>query len=124
MRVELRPAYPIRTARLALRPYVESDVEAVLDLNSRPDVVRYIPSGVLDRDGAVALVERRLGEIAITAECNRILVAATIPPDDRVIGEFMLKVLSEPPAAAGGPAGDLRSSRRSSSPASGGRAGP
>ena len=86
-----RPDYPIRTERLLLRPYLESDLEAVLDLNSRPDVVRYLPWGVLDRDGAVARVQRCLGETAIDETTSRIVLAATIPPDNRVIGEFMLK---------------------------------
>jgi len=93
--MDLRPTYPLRTERLLLRPYAESDIEAVVDVNSRPDVVRYIPWGVLDREGAAALLARRMGETAITDANHHIVLAATIPPDDRVVGEFMLKILSE-----------------------------
>ena len=46
---------------------------------------------VPDRDGAVARVQRCLGETAIDETTSRIVLAATIPPDNRVIGEFMLK---------------------------------
>jgi hypothetical protein len=36
----LRPTYPIETARLQLRPFCGGDYDAVLDLQSRPEVAR------------------------------------------------------------------------------------
>jgi RimJ/RimL family protein N-acetyltransferase len=93
--MELRPTYPIRAERLALRPFVESDLEAVLDLESREDVVRYLMWPPMDREAAAAFVTKRLGQTAIDGEGTGILLAATIPPDDRFIGEFMLRLTSE-----------------------------
>lgn len=93
--VELRPAYPIRTKRLVLRPYLESDLEAVLDVESREDVVRYLRWGPMDREAAVAYLERRMAQTEIDGSTGAIIVAASIWPDDRVIGEFMLKLIDE-----------------------------
>jgi RimJ/RimL family protein N-acetyltransferase len=93
--VDFRPEYPIRTTRLALRPFVASDVEAMLDLESREDVVQHLPWGVMDRAAAEAQVARRVTQTAITGDHTAIVLAATIPPDDRMIGEFMLQLSSE-----------------------------
>ena len=38
----LRPRYPIETERLLLRPYREADVDVLHDIQSRPEVVRYL----------------------------------------------------------------------------------
>jgi RimJ/RimL family protein N-acetyltransferase len=91
----LHPAYPIRTARLVLRPFTADDLEAVLDLESRPDVVRYLNWEPMDREAAEALVQRRLGLTAIEGDGTAIVLAATVPLDGRLIGEFMLLLASE-----------------------------
>lgn len=93
--MDYQPDYPIRTARLALRPYVPSDIDALFDLESREDVVEHLPWGVMDRAAAEAHLERRLSQTAITGDHTAIVLAATIPPDDRMIGEFMLRLESE-----------------------------
>jgi RimJ/RimL family protein N-acetyltransferase len=38
----LRPEYPIETERLLLRPYREDDIDVLHDIQSRPEVVRYL----------------------------------------------------------------------------------
>ena len=40
------PRYPIRTERLLLRPYRRSDLDALVDVRSREEVVRYLEWGV------------------------------------------------------------------------------
>ena len=92
--MQLRPAYPIRTERLALRPFLASDVEAVLDLESREDVVRYLNWPPMDRDAVEAFVKRRLGQGVIDADSPALLLVATVPPDDKLVGELMLRVTS------------------------------
>ena len=93
-RLPLRPAYPIRTERLVLRPFTPSDLDAVADMQSRPDVVRYHRWDVMDREAAEAFLERRLGQTAIDGDNTAIVLAATIPPSDRMVGEFMLRLTS------------------------------
>jgi RimJ/RimL family protein N-acetyltransferase len=93
--VQLRPAYPIRLERVVLRPFVESDFDAVLDMQSRPELVRYLMWDVMDAEAVKTFLERRLRQSAIDGDDSALVLAATIPPSDRVIGEFMLRLSSE-----------------------------
>jgi RimJ/RimL family protein N-acetyltransferase len=93
-RLPLRPAFPIRTERLILRPFVQSDFDVVFDMQSRPEVVQYLMWDVMDREAVQTFLERRLRQTAIEADDAAIVLAATIPPSDRVIGEFMLRLTS------------------------------
>ena len=95
VRLPLRPSYPIRLERVVLRPFVASDFDAVLDMQSRPELVRYLMWDVMDADAVRTFLERRVRQTAIEAEDNALVLAATIPPSDRVIGEFMLRLSSE-----------------------------
>jgi RimJ/RimL family protein N-acetyltransferase len=95
VRLPLRPNYPIRTERLVLRPFVDADFDAVLDIQSRPEVVRYLMWDVMDADAVRTFLDRRLRQTAIEAEDQAIVMAATVPPADRLIGEFMLRLTSE-----------------------------
>ncbi|HJP88238.1 MAG TPA: GNAT family N-acetyltransferase [Candidatus Limnocylindrales bacterium] len=94
VRLPFRPAFPIRTERLVLRPFLASDFDAVYDIESRPEVVRYLMWDVMDRDAVQVFLERRLRQTAIEAEDQALLVAITVPPSDRVIGEIMLRLSS------------------------------
>ena len=86
----LHPHYPIRTDRLALRPITSADADAMLEYKSDPDVVRYVPYDVLDRDG----VERRIGsawgrsvfDVPGDAACLGVEEAAT----GRLVGDVVL----------------------------------
>jgi RimJ/RimL family protein N-acetyltransferase len=60
----LRPEYPVRTARLLLRPLTSSDTDALLAYRSRPDVCRYVPFEPMDRQ---VISGRLAGQWAITA---------------------------------------------------------
>lgn len=64
---ELRPAYPIRTERLLLRPLTVSDVDALLAYRSRPDVCRYVPFEPMDRQ----LIRERLAGQWATVRVDR-----------------------------------------------------
>lgn len=93
-RLPLRPAYPIRTERLLLRPFVASDFDAVLDMQSRPDFVQYLMWDVMDRDAVAAFMERRVRQASIEAGDGALVLAITLPPSNRVVGELMLRVSS------------------------------
>jgi RimJ/RimL family protein N-acetyltransferase len=85
---------PIRTERLVLRAFSNTDFDAVLDMQTRPDFVRYLMWDVMDRDAAGAFLERRLRQTSIEAEDGALVLAITVPPSDLVVGELMLRVPS------------------------------
>jgi RimJ/RimL family protein N-acetyltransferase len=92
--VQLRPSYPIQLERVRLRPFVQSDFDAVHDMQTRPEVVRYLMWDVMDREAVQAFLERRLRQSAIDGDDAALVLAAVIPPSDRMIGEFMLRLSS------------------------------
>ncbi len=58
---------PLYTARLRLRAFVPGDVAFMLDVKSRPDVVRYLYEDVQDEAAVQALVGRRVTQTALKA---------------------------------------------------------
>ncbi|MCW2815668.1 MAG: hypothetical protein JWN84_3123 [Nocardioides sp.] len=54
---------PLHTERLVLRQVRDSDVDAVLGYCGDADVTRYLPFGVLDREGVLARVQRWRDEL-------------------------------------------------------------
>ena len=52
--------YPLRTARLVLRPYLMSDFDDLYDIQSRPEVARYLLIGARDRDQVRDVLEARI----------------------------------------------------------------
>ena len=55
------PEYPIRTARLLLRPYRPDDVDAVYAYERLPETARYLENEPMSLAEAKALVIRRVG---------------------------------------------------------------
>jgi RimJ/RimL family protein N-acetyltransferase len=85
-----RPDYPIRTARLDLRPFRPDDFDDVLALRSRPDVARYLLTGPLDRDGVRDLLKRAATETRLGEEGQRLALAAVRRDTGTVIGDLVL----------------------------------
>jgi RimJ/RimL family protein N-acetyltransferase len=56
-----QPEYPIRTARLLLRPYRPGDIDAVYAYERLPETARYLANEPMSRAEAQALVTRRIG---------------------------------------------------------------
>lgn len=56
---------PIETRRLRLRRYTLDDVPFLLDLKSRPDVIRYLYEDVESEDEIVARVSRRMSQVKL-----------------------------------------------------------
>ena len=92
----LRPTYPVRTDRLALRPFVVDDVDAMLGYRSRPDVCRYLPFEPQDR---ATLIERLAGPILsrsdLTAEGQALTLGAWRRDTGELAGDVILFLRSE-----------------------------
>ncbi|MEV6488163.1 GNAT family N-acetyltransferase [Actinoplanes sp. NPDC051633] len=89
-----RPTYPIRTARLTLRPVTLDDLDDVHSWQRRPDVVRWmLGAGTRTREEARASVIAMAGEDALRAEGDCLTLAAAT--DAGVIGTVELVWRSE-----------------------------
>jgi RimJ/RimL family protein N-acetyltransferase len=88
--------YPVRTARLLLRPFAAGDLDAVYDLQSRPDVTRYLLYDVRDREQArESLRERiRAGQPGHDSDHLILALAVVLPETGAVIGDVGLFWLS------------------------------
>ncbi len=58
--MSLHPSYPIRTERLDLRPHRMEDLDDLLAFHSDPDVVRYVPWPVRDREQTRTALKAKL----------------------------------------------------------------
>ncbi|KJK49355.1 acetyltransferase [Lentzea aerocolonigenes] len=89
----LRPDYPIRTARLVLRPFQEDDLDVFHAYRSLPEVHRYLYNDTASREGVAELLARRINEHELTEEGQRLALAVCL--DEEVIGDVALKWTNE-----------------------------
>lgn len=85
----LRPAYPITTARLLLRPFVAGDLDDLHAIHSRPDVARFLYWEPRTRDEVAAVLQTRQGEVSIGRRGDRLALAVVLP-DGHLLGEVVL----------------------------------
>jgi RimJ/RimL family protein N-acetyltransferase len=89
----LRPEYPIETERLLLRPYREADIDVLHDIQSRPEVVRYLYWEPRTREQ----VERVMRESSaqIEGEGNALELAIQPRGSETMVGDVVLMYRSE-----------------------------
>lgn len=86
----LRPAYPIETERLLLRPFTMDDHDDALAYYSRPDVVRYLYWEPFTTESFPDRMARLVRSTALE-QAGDALILAVVPRDlGRVIGDVML----------------------------------
>jgi RimJ/RimL family protein N-acetyltransferase len=90
----LKPEGPIATGRLVLRPYAQTDLDDLYDIQSRPEVMRYLYQDVHSRDQAGEALERKMRGTALIDEGDTLTLAVVLPEDGRVIGDVILKWMS------------------------------
>lgn len=88
----LRPEYPIRTQRLALRPYRPSDLDYLADVMSRPDVMRYLYDEPRSRHQAAEVLDRRVRERTIESQGDILHLAVEV--EGAVVGDVLLSYVS------------------------------
>ena len=86
----LRPAYPILTARLALRPFAAEDLDALHAIQSREDVTRFLYWGPRTREQVAETLETRAGQTAILAEGDGLVLAVERRGSGALIGSVNL----------------------------------
>jgi RimJ/RimL family protein N-acetyltransferase len=88
----LRPAYPITTPRLVLRPFTPADLDALHKIQSRPDVVQYLYEEPRTPEQTREVLERYAAVTALEREGDALRLAVTVA--GAVIGHVMLQWLS------------------------------
>ncbi len=91
----LHPSYPLRTERLDLRPHRRSDLDDLLAFHSDPEIVRYVPWPVRDREQTRVALEAKLTQDQVTEEGQWLVLAIELRETGTVIGEALLKWASE-----------------------------
>lgn len=91
----LRPTYPLRTERLDLRPHRTDDLDDLYAFHSRPEVVRYTPWPVRDREETRKALEKKLAQDVLTEPGQWLVLAIELRETGTVIGEVLLKWASE-----------------------------
>jgi RimJ/RimL family protein N-acetyltransferase len=86
----LRPAYPIATARLLLRPFTPEDLDDVWAYQRQPAVARYLPWEPRDREQSQRAVDQMVKETGLADEGDCLSLAVVRPDDDRVVGQVEL----------------------------------
>jgi RimJ/RimL family protein N-acetyltransferase len=89
-----KPAYPIYTARLTLRPYTLGDLDDLHAVQSHPEVSRYLYWEVRDRKGVREDLRRKTGESVIREIGDRLSLAVVWREVERVVGGVTLQWLS------------------------------
>jgi RimJ/RimL family protein N-acetyltransferase len=83
-----RPDFPLRTARLTLRPCVRGDLDAMYDIQSRPDVTRYLLYDARTREQVRAVLEQRIRAVGL--ERDALNLAVVLSETGVVIGDVVL----------------------------------
>jgi RimJ/RimL family protein N-acetyltransferase len=90
----LEPALPLETERLLLRPFTAADLDALLAIESRADVARYLYWQPRSEGEVRELLEKKVSESAIRADGDALRLAVVLKPSSDLIGECMLRLLS------------------------------
>lgn len=85
---------PISTERLILRTFVDADLDALHELHSHPDVVRYLEWGPWSREDARQALAKRKRRTDLAAEGDVLGLAVQRRDTGAVIGEVILTWVS------------------------------
>jgi RimJ/RimL family protein N-acetyltransferase len=86
----VKPAYPVETDRLLLRPFAVTDFEALLAIQSRADVARYLYWDPRTAAEVPETLDTKVRATAIVAEGDSLSLAAVLRETGEVIGEGSL----------------------------------
>lgn len=88
-------SFPLRTARLDLRPHRWGDLDDLLAFHGDPEVVRHVPWPVRDRAATEETLRTKLGQGSWRGPGEWMVLAIELRETSTVIGEVLLKHESE-----------------------------
>jgi RimJ/RimL family protein N-acetyltransferase len=86
----VKPAYPIQTERLFLRPFAETDFDALLAIQSRADVARYLYWDPRTAAEVRETLDTKVRATAIITEGDNLSLAAVSRETGEMIGDCSL----------------------------------
>jgi RimJ/RimL family protein N-acetyltransferase len=92
--VKLAPVYPIRSARLLLRPLTVADVDDLVEYRSIPEVCRYVPFEPQAAEDVIARISGVWRTQTIDQEGDAITLGAELVESGKLIGDLMVRWLS------------------------------
>ena len=90
-----RPDYPVRTPRLALRPFTPDDLDALHEFHRRPEVTRYLYHEPRNRAEVSVLLQGKIAASALPAEGKALCLAAELAATGDLVGDCTLFWLSQ-----------------------------
>lgn len=91
----LSPTYPVRSARLLLRPLTEPDAGALLAYRSRADVCRWVPFEPMDMATILNRLSTNMARTTIDEEGDTLFLGVELAGGGPVVGDVMLRWVSE-----------------------------
>jgi RimJ/RimL family protein N-acetyltransferase len=89
------PTWPIYTERLLLRPFNDGDLQALYEMQSDEEVVRYLYHDVRSLDEARTALTRKIAAVGIAGEGDGLGVAVVLPDTGDVVADLSLWCVSE-----------------------------
>ena len=86
---------PIETERLVLRPHRMDDLDDLARFHGDPEVVRYVPWPVRDREATEETLRVKLTQTELVAHGQWLVLAVEVRSTGRVVGEVLLKWASD-----------------------------
>jgi RimJ/RimL family protein N-acetyltransferase len=86
----LRPAYPVRTERLLLRPLTARDADALLAYRSRPEVCSYVPFEPMTREVIDERIASQWANTDLTDEGQALTLGVEVAASGELVGDVML----------------------------------
>ncbi|NIH84268.1 GNAT family N-acetyltransferase [Amycolatopsis granulosa] len=87
----LQPAYPLKTARLILRPFAQSDLNALHSFQSHPDVTRYFFGEPRTRAATAAALRDKIARSTLTEPGEYLALAVELIDTGELIGDLTLR---------------------------------
>lgn len=84
------PSYPMRTARLYLRPFRDDDLSDLFAFHSRSEVTRFLYWDARNLEETKQALERKKSEVSLTQEDASLVLAVELKETEKVIGEVSL----------------------------------
>jgi RimJ/RimL family protein N-acetyltransferase len=88
--MELRPIYPVRTRRLALRPLAETDIAALVSYRGRPDVCRFVPFDPMSETEIAGRLADRWARTTLEAEGQGLTLGVEVVDSGAFVGDVLL----------------------------------